>query len=319
MPPKKKARPEETDLRAVKDWIVARIASVEAARRGTEGRVVLRRLNRLEYSNTIHDLLDVRLDLKEVLALDSSMDGFDNVGAALHLSSFAMDRYLEAADKALSAAIVNRPAPPSTKKRYSLKEAHNVARQQEPAFRVVDDTVICFTSVNWQRVSFPHFWPNEGGFYRFRISACAVQTDGKPVTFEGDGRPQQGRLFRRAGRHTDRLRVRRLEGSPFQRRDSSLSAGNANAVKAAGGRRHVHGARPGGPVGRGGRAAERDLASDQPPPDLRRPSPGAPPEEARAPRGRSPGADGGRGPGDPRVRPPCVPARRDGRGPFPAS
>jgi hypothetical protein len=56
---------------------------------------VLRRLNRLEYANTIRDLLDVRVDLKEVLALDSSMDGFDNVGAALHLSSFAMDRYLE--------------------------------------------------------------------------------------------------------------------------------------------------------------------------------------------------------------------------------
>src|SRR6185503_12999749 len=47
MPPKKKARPAEADLRAVKEWIAGRIASVEAARRGTEGRVVLRRLNRL--------------------------------------------------------------------------------------------------------------------------------------------------------------------------------------------------------------------------------------------------------------------------------
>src|SRR6185295_8423362 len=108
--------------------------------------------------------LDVRVDLKEVLALDSSTDGFDNIGSALHLSSFAMERYLEAADKALSVAIVNRPAPPSTKKRESLKKSHNVAYAQEPSFRVLDDeTVVCFTSVNWHRVFLPSFWPSERG------------------------------------------------------------------------------------------------------------------------------------------------------------
>src|SRR5262245_16990738 len=189
MPPKKKTRPPEAEVRTVTEWIGSRIAAVEAARRATEGRVVLRRLNRLEYAHTIRDLLDVRLDLKEVLALDSSMDGFDNVGAALHLSSFAMDRYLEAADKALSAAVVNRPAPPSTKKRSSLKESHNVLHAQEPAFRVTDDAVVCFTSVNWHRVFFPHFWPNDPGYYRFRISASGVQSEGKPVTFEVTGGP----------------------------------------------------------------------------------------------------------------------------------
>src|SRR4029453_2269652 len=99
----------------------------------------------------------VGLGVRGVLARDSSMDGFDNVGAALHLSSFAMDRYLEAADKALSAAIANRPAPASTKKRSSLKESHQIRQPGEPAFRVVDDTVVCFTSVNWHRVSLPHF------------------------------------------------------------------------------------------------------------------------------------------------------------------
>jgi len=188
MPPKKKARPPEAQTKAVTDWIASRIAAVETARRSREGRVVLRRLNRAEYANTIRDLLDVRVDLKEVLALDSSTDGFDNIGSALHLSSFAMERYLEAADKALSVAIVNRPAPPSTKKRESLKKSHNVAYAQEPSFRVLDDeTVVCFTSVNWHRVFLPSFWPSERGYYRFRISACGYQSQGKPVTFEVTG------------------------------------------------------------------------------------------------------------------------------------
>ncbi len=189
MPPKKKPRPPADQVRLLTEWIGGRIAAAEAGRRASEGRVVLRRLNRLEYANTIRDLLGVNVDLREVLALDSSQEGFDNVGAALHLSSFALERYLEAADKALNAAIVNKPAPASTLKRYSLKESHNVSRQQEPSFRVIDDTVVFLTSVNWNRVWLPHFWPPEGGHYRFRISASGYQSQGKPVSFAVTGGP----------------------------------------------------------------------------------------------------------------------------------
>jgi hypothetical protein len=234
MPPRKKARPAEAEVRAVTDWIHGRIAAVEAGRRGKEGRVVLRRLNRLEYANTIRDLLDVQVDLREVLALDSSMDGFDNVGSALHLSSFAMDRYLEAADKALTAAIVNKPAPKSTMKRSSFKESHNVSRTQEPAYRIVDDTVICFTSVNWQRVHLPHFYPPESGYYRFRISAAGVQNEGKPVTFEVTGGPNGVDYFD-APAETPTV----FEFVCYKEARSSLAIlpyrlGHPNAVKAAG-------------------------------------------------------------------------------------
>ena len=37
--------------------------------------------------------------------LDSSAGGFDNVDETLHISSFLMDRHLEATDKALNVAI----------------------------------------------------------------------------------------------------------------------------------------------------------------------------------------------------------------------
>ena len=47
------------------------------ARRSTQGRVVLRRLNRTEYENTVRDLLGVEVNLKEQLPEDSSADGFD--------------------------------------------------------------------------------------------------------------------------------------------------------------------------------------------------------------------------------------------------
>ena len=58
------------------------------------------------------------VELKEQLPEDGSADGFDNAGAAHHTSSFLMEKYLEAADKALNLAIANRPKPPpSIKKR----------------------------------------------------------------------------------------------------------------------------------------------------------------------------------------------------------
>src|SRR5262249_56622131 len=97
-------------VRFLADWTSACAAGAEAARRA-QGRVVLRRLNRVEYENSVRDLLGVDANLKELLALDSSRDGFDNVGAALHISSFAMERYLEAADAAPNLAVTNRPKP----------------------------------------------------------------------------------------------------------------------------------------------------------------------------------------------------------------
>ena len=56
------------------------------------GRVVLRRLNRAEYENTVRDLLGVDVDLKDLLPVDTSTNGFDNSAEALHVSSFLMER-----------------------------------------------------------------------------------------------------------------------------------------------------------------------------------------------------------------------------------
>jgi hypothetical protein len=72
-------------------------------------------------------LLGINVKLKDQLPEDGSADGFDNAGAANHTSSFLMDKYLEAADKALDMAIANRPnPPPSTTKRWSIKDGHPV-------------------------------------------------------------------------------------------------------------------------------------------------------------------------------------------------
>ena len=71
-----------------------RVIAVEAGRPAASGQVVPRRLNRIEYRNSVRGLPGIDIDLKERLPLDNSAGGFDNVGEALHTLSFLMDRDL---------------------------------------------------------------------------------------------------------------------------------------------------------------------------------------------------------------------------------
>ncbi len=186
MPPKAKPRPPQKALRAVLDWIDAGVKTADA-RRAAEGRVVLRRLNRVEYENTVRDLLGVPVELKDLLPLDGSANGFDNVADALHVSSFLMEKYLEGAERALNLAIANGPQPPVVKKRYSLKDTHHIKTTQEKVNLKRDDgTVVLFSSSAWQAVVLSPFYPPHRGTYRFRISASGFQSAGKPVTYRVD-------------------------------------------------------------------------------------------------------------------------------------
>ncbi|MBI5759680.1 MAG: DUF1592 domain-containing protein [Planctomycetales bacterium] len=185
MPPKEKPRPPEKEIQAMTDWLAPRLAVADDAARAAQGRVVLRRLNRSEYENTINDLLGIKVSLKEQLPADGSADGFDNAGAANHTSAFLMEKYLEAADTALNAAIANRPKPPPrVDKRYSIKDTHGVKSTTEDVYRFLEDgEVVCFCSSEWHNVGITHFYPPDAGNYRFRISASTIQDEGKPVTF----------------------------------------------------------------------------------------------------------------------------------------
>ncbi|MGL4549990.1 MAG: DUF1592 domain-containing protein, partial [Gemmataceae bacterium] len=177
MPPAGRPRPPADDVRAVSAWI---------DRRPAGGRVVFRRLNRVEYENTVRDLLGIAIDLKELLPPDGASGGFDNVGEALHTSSFLMERYLEAADAALAVAVANGPPPTLIKKRYPMKDERHIKLTTERVFLPRGDGVVFFSSSAWQAVTLWNFYPPDAGRYRFRISAAGHQSGGKPVTYRVD-------------------------------------------------------------------------------------------------------------------------------------
>jgi len=182
MPPKAKPRPARTDIDATAHWIDAKIDSVELARRAAQGRVVLRRLNRIEYENTLRDLLSVDVGLQDLLPADTSDHGFDNVASALHSSSFLMDRYLQAADRALNAAIANGPKPWIFHKRIAVRDEH----PSGDVYRKLDDGSLAIFS-SWISANICltvwQFHSKFPGKYRVKISAYGYQNPGKNATF----------------------------------------------------------------------------------------------------------------------------------------
>ncbi len=184
MPPEERPRPPTLEVQRVMDWISAQAEKAELARRSKEGRVVMRRLNRAEYANTLRDLLGVEVDLGDLLPLDTSTNGFDNNAEMLHTSSFLMRNYLDAADRVLDEAIANEPEPWIQKKRFDIREEKSV-QATGSVYRHTDDGVAIFAT--WEsaniRVTMWNFRSHFRGKYRFRISGYGFQSEGKPITF----------------------------------------------------------------------------------------------------------------------------------------
>ncbi len=145
--------------------------------------MVLRRLNRVEYENTLHDLLAIDVPLQHFLPEDASVDGFDNVATGLRLSMLHMQQYLEAADAAITAAMDLRRRPPLVKRRLRYHDEESVRddmkRKDKKTFRVLPDAVVIFDD-NSPTV-LRQWIVRDRGRYKIRISAHAYQAAGRPV------------------------------------------------------------------------------------------------------------------------------------------
>lgn len=174
MPPKDEVRPQPIQVATVVKLLSGHLDEA-AAKHRSEGRVVLRRLNRVEYENTVRDLFDVNVSVKEMLPEDAIAQGFDNVGAALNVSPVLIERYLEAADVVLNAAIAPVHKLDSKVERFDLYDSL-------PKWFVAgtwkrDDGVILFRSSGDSASDLRQFRAPAPGRYRFRISASAHNSE----------------------------------------------------------------------------------------------------------------------------------------------
>ncbi len=98
MPPTGMPRPDQATYDSFATYLETALDR-SAAAHPNPGRPVLHRLNRVEYTNAVRDLLAVDIDGNTLLPADDSRYGFDNIGEVLTVSPLLMERYMAAAGK----------------------------------------------------------------------------------------------------------------------------------------------------------------------------------------------------------------------------
>lgn len=108
MPPPKEKQPAREEREKLVTWINDAVFPVDP-NNPDPGDPVIRRMNQVEYQNTIRDLLGVEIDASAILPPDDSGYGFDNIGSVLSISPAHVEKYLSAAELALDKALVIGP------------------------------------------------------------------------------------------------------------------------------------------------------------------------------------------------------------------
>ena len=112
MPPPGARRP---DAEALSQFATSLETKVDAAAalRPNPGRRPFQRLNRAEYARSVHDLLDLDVDVNAFLPPDTLSAGFDNIADVQTFSATLMEGYLRAASRISTLAVGDRNASPS--------------------------------------------------------------------------------------------------------------------------------------------------------------------------------------------------------------
>ncbi len=127
MPPEEAKQPKPA---AKADFLEALSQTLVTARRtlsDSGGKILVRRLNRREYQNTVREILGVELDVNGLPA-DGGTGTFDTVGSALYMSSDQVEQYLALGRRALDDAFARHAA--ATQPRKIHTETEKVAAAQ---------------------------------------------------------------------------------------------------------------------------------------------------------------------------------------------
>ncbi|MEQ8787214.1 MAG: DUF1592 domain-containing protein [Pirellulaceae bacterium] len=186
MPPADEPKPEVEAVRRTTSWIAGELRHAQRRMLARGGRVLLRRMNRVEYANTVRDLLNMEfLPGEGPLALlppDGTAEGFDKVSTALMLDPSLLDKYFDAARLIADRAIVDGPPEfPTEKIRYELEDtARNGAIRYlcaHPGFTCRENDVVLMEGGTRSFGVMKYPGTNKSiptkGLYRVRVRAAA--------------------------------------------------------------------------------------------------------------------------------------------------
>jgi len=188
MPPKSKPQPSSEDKAVFLTIADEAFIKVNCVGPKDPGRVTLRRLNRAEYNNTIHDLCGITYNPADDFPSDDVGYGFDNIGDVLSLPPILLEKYLTAADNVLEQAIVATGALSSSKQTFRPQNLVVVPR--EARLRDGNRRTIELTTVGTASLEKFHFAADGEYVLRFRVwgrseadkaAKYEIRVDDKPV------------------------------------------------------------------------------------------------------------------------------------------
>ncbi|MEW4561082.1 DUF1592 domain-containing protein [Bremerella sp. JC770] len=166
MPPDYQEQPTADERKQLIGQIVGTVTQA------TERPISLRRLNRQEYENTVHDLLGIDVPLVDLLPEDGKVQGFDKGIDGLSFSSVLLEEYLKAANVAFDATIRRiEPLSPETRRAelMQIKENIDSVKKKKGGVIEVDGSLVKFTP-GWPPARIDDSHPIEDGVYRCRVA-----------------------------------------------------------------------------------------------------------------------------------------------------
>jgi hypothetical protein len=113
MPPDNQPRPTTKEIEEFASLARAVFEHHDRHAKPDPGRVTMRRLNRVEYANTVRDLVGADFNPAADFPSDDIGHGFDNIGDVLTLSPVLMEQYLAAAETIAQRVILVDPPKPA--------------------------------------------------------------------------------------------------------------------------------------------------------------------------------------------------------------
>ena len=104
MPPAAEDPLAAADIEKLSTWIKRDAFQLDPVN-PDPGRITVRRLNRVEYRNTIRDLMGYNFDTLKEFPADDTGHGFDNIGDVLTISPMLLEKYLDAAQTVVSGSV----------------------------------------------------------------------------------------------------------------------------------------------------------------------------------------------------------------------
>jgi mono/diheme cytochrome c family protein len=220
MPPANAVPLSAADRDAIAAWI-RKLPGVADAALPRAGRVTARRLNRVEYNNTIRDLLGVAARPAEEFPVDDSGYGFDNNGDVLSVSPMLMEKYMQAGEKISRLAVYGETVPAKPTRLVRLMN-----RRSQDAYDVLTEgNSGIYLPYSLRGAMYGNFTFPVDGEYEFRLRIANFRGDDADITDE--------ERARRAEERRKLFEARRLE-----REKAAAAAGTAAPVQ---------GGRAGGP------------------------------------------------------------------------